>query len=66
MNIKYNAIPLHDLRPSEYEAEVGEVVEGEIEIDMEGILTVVTVVAPKGYELTERDYINIQELIEQN
>lgn len=59
MNIKYYAQPLWDLRPSEFEGEVGEV--EETEIDVEGQL--VTVVAPKNYELTDKDHARIDELI---
>lgn len=59
MNFKYFAQPLWDLRPSEFEDEVGEV--EEFEIDSDG--TPVMVVAPNGYELTSADYARIEELI---
>lgn len=56
---KYFAQPLWELTPAEFADEVGEV--EEFEIDVEG--ETVTVVAPKGYQLTDKDHARIDELL---
>jgi hypothetical protein len=56
--IKYFAQPLWEFRPSEFADEFEQIVE--FEIDRDG--TPVTVVAPKDYELNDKDYARIEEL----
>ena len=62
MYYKYYAKPLWDLRPSEFEDEVGPV--EETAIDVEG--QPVTVIAPVGYELTDADHARIDELLNES
>jgi hypothetical protein len=67
---KYYAVGLEGLSPKEYESEVGEIEEFDIVVPVypydEGEPvgeTIVTVIAPKGYQLTNEDHANIGELI---